>query len=88
MYHVGVEHNLHASSVVIVVAAIGRWSKQRGLISRFYRKISQPAIIAVEQSPSGKMAIDVYGQQIEPICNYRTCNHKFSSHGHSGSKCL
>ena len=40
--------------------------------------------IAIEQSPpSGKMAIDVYGQQIEPTCNYRTCNHNFSAHGHS-----
>src|SRR5919199_4135170 len=52
-------------------------------------KYSQPATIAVEQSPpSGKqMAIDVYGQQIEPICNYRTCNHKFSTHGHSSRTC-
>ena len=51
-------------------------------------KYSQPATIAVEQSPpSGKqMAIDVYGQQVEPICSYRTCNHKFSTHGHN-SKC-
>ena len=50
-------------------------------------KYSQPIAIAAEQQPlSSKMAIDVYGQQIEPICNYRTCNHKFSTHGHS-SKC-
>ena len=33
------------------------------------------------------MVIDVYGQQIEPICNYRTCNHKFSTHGHSSHTC-
>jgi len=31
--------------------------------------------------------MDVYGRQIEPICSYRTCNHKFSIHGHSGRKC-
>jgi hypothetical protein len=31
-------------------------------------KYSQPTTIAVEQSPSGKTVIDVYGQQIEPIC--------------------
>jgi hypothetical protein len=28
-------------------------------------KYSQPTIIAVEQAPSGKVAINVYGQQIE-----------------------
>jgi hypothetical protein len=50
-------------------------------------KYSQPITIAVEQPPLAKMAIDVYGQQIEPICNYRTCNHKFSTHGHSSSTC-
>jgi hypothetical protein len=52
------------------------------------QKYSQPTTIAVEQSPpSGKMVINVYGQQIEPICNYRTCNHKFSTHGHSSRTC-
>jgi hypothetical protein len=36
------------------------------------KKYSQHAsTIAVEQPPSGKMVIDVYGQQIEPICSYR-----------------
>ena len=25
--------------------------------------------------------IDVYGQEVEPICNYHTCHHKFSLHG-------
>jgi hypothetical protein len=46
-------------------------------------KYSQYTTITVEQPPSGKMAIDVYGQQREPICTYRTCNHNFSAHGHS-----
>ena len=50
--------------------------------SAVLEKYSQPATILIEQLPSGKMAIDVYGQQIEPICNYRTCIHKFSEHGH------
>ena len=52
--------------------------------------IPQPAMIAIEQSSTGQqqiMAMDVYGQQIEPICNYRTCNHKFSEHGHGNHKC-
>jgi hypothetical protein len=38
-------------------------------------KYSPPVAITIEQSFAGQMAIDVYGQQIEPICNYRTCNH-------------
>jgi hypothetical protein len=46
-------------------------------------KHSPPATIGIEQSSAGQMAIDVYGQQIEPICNYRTCHHKFSTHGRS-----
>jgi hypothetical protein len=51
-------------------------------------KYSPPATIAVVEQPSAeKMAIDVYGQQIEPICNYRTCNHEFSIHGHNSRKC-
>ena len=52
-------------------------------IREILEKYSQPTTIAVKHPPSGKMAIDVYGQRIEPICNYRTCNHKFSTHGHS-----
>ena len=47
-------------------------------------KYSQPIRIIMEQ-PSARqqqiMAMDVYGQQIEPICNYHTCHHKFSVHG-------
>jgi hypothetical protein len=37
----------------------------------------------VEQPSAGQMVMDVYGQEIEPICNYRTCNHRFSGHGHN-----
>jgi hypothetical protein len=51
-------------------------------------KYSHPTTIAVEQlPPSWKMAIDVYGQQIEPICSYRRCHHKFSIHGHISRIC-
>ena len=31
--------------------------------------------------------IDVFGQKAEPICNYYTCHHKFSVHGHSSHVC-
>jgi hypothetical protein len=61
--------------------------------SAFEKKHSQPATIIIEQSSSQgqqqQKVIDVYGRQIEPICNYRTCHHKFSVHGHGthGCKC-
>ena len=53
----------------------------------------QAHTIIIEQSTSSSQQqtkiIDVYGKQIEPICNYRTCHHKFSVHGDSthGCKC-
>ncbi|MFL6403122.1 MAG: hypothetical protein ACJ71M_06575 [Nitrososphaeraceae archaeon] len=47
-----------------------------------------PATVVIEHSSAGQQKIiDVYGQQIEPICNYRTCSHKFSTHGHDSRKC-
>jgi hypothetical protein len=52
-------------------------------------KYSKTATVIVEQPSAGQqiMAMDVYGQQIEPICDYRTCHHKFSAHGHNSRKC-
>jgi hypothetical protein len=57
--------------------------------SAFEEKYSQPRII-IEQSSSSQQQgkiIDVYGQQIEPMCNYRTCHHKFSVHGYGNHRC-
>jgi hypothetical protein len=57
--------------------------------SVFEEKHPHHATIIIEQSASSQQqtkVIDVYGKQIEPICNYRTCHHKFSVHGH-GCKC-
>jgi hypothetical protein len=51
--------------------------------SAVIEKYSQPTTIVIEQPLARQMAMDVYGQQIEPICNYRKCNHTFSTHGHS-----
>ena len=31
--------------------------------------------------------LDVYGQETEPICSYRTCRHKFSLHNTRICKC-
>jgi hypothetical protein len=58
-------------------------------------KHSQAATTIIEQSPptpykqrqQQEKAIDVYGQETEPICSYRRCHHKFSEHGHGNHKC-
>src|SRR5919199_1248201 len=46
--------------------------------SQVVQKYPQPTAITIEQPSAWQVAMDVYGQQIEPICNYRKCNHKFS----------
>jgi hypothetical protein len=33
------------------------------------------------------MAIDVFGKQSDPICDYLRCHHEFSAHGLRDSKC-
>ena len=48
--------------------------------------IKQPCQQSEEQQHQLQV-IDVYGQEIEPICNYHTCHHKFSMHGHSTRVC-
>jgi hypothetical protein len=64
------------------------WKLEKVESERVLDKYPRPAAIIVEQSSAGQqMAMDVYGQQKEPICNYRTCNHKFSEHGNHKCKC-
>jgi hypothetical protein len=52
-----------------------------------------PAMIIIEQTSSSQQqqqqtkVIDADGQQIEPICNYRTCSHTFSVHGYDSHRC-
>jgi hypothetical protein len=62
--------------------------------STLFKKYPQsiPAAIVpikqqVQQSEQQLKVIDVYGQEIEPICNYHTCHHKFSLHSHSTRVC-
>jgi hypothetical protein len=60
--------------------------------SGFLEKYPQTVTIIVEQSSSSLQhqqtkVIDVYGQQTEPICSYRTCHHKFSVHGYGNHNC-
>ena len=86
MFPVIVEHNLLVSSVDTVIAC--HWKTEKVESESVLEKYSPPATRVIEQpSPRQQMAMDVYGHQIEPICNYHTCNHKFSIHGHSGRKC-
>jgi hypothetical protein len=56
----------------------GRDRSERANYAVLEKKYSQPTTVLIEQPPSGKMAIDVYGQQIEPICSYRTCHHNYN----------
>jgi hypothetical protein len=59
--------------------------------STFLEKYSQPATIIIEQSSPQRQqqtkVVDVYGKQVEPICNYRTCHHKLSAHGYGNHSC-
>jgi hypothetical protein len=63
--------------------------------SAFLEKYPQPEIIEQsqqlitrqQQHQQQTMVTDVYGQQTEPICNYHTCHHKFSLHGHRMHVC-
>ena len=60
--------------------------------SGFLEKYPQAATIIIEQSSLSSQhqqtkVIDVYGQQTEPICSYRTCHHKFSVHGYGNHNC-
>ena len=65
--------------------------------SAISEKYSQAATITiVEQLPpipykqqlqQQEKAIDVYGQETEPICSYRRCHHKFSEHLNHNCKC-
>jgi hypothetical protein len=55
--------------------------------SAVLEKYSPPATRVIEQPLTGQTAMDVYGQLIEPICNYRRCNHRFSEHGNHKCKC-
>jgi hypothetical protein len=65
--------------------------------SAISEKYSQAATITiVEQLPpipykqqlqQQEKAIDVYGQETEPICSYYRCHHKFSEHRNHNCKC-
>jgi hypothetical protein len=56
--------------------------------SAFLENYPQSSMIKVKQSHQTQTkVIDVYGQETEPICNYRTCHHKFSFHGLSVRVC-
>jgi hypothetical protein len=65
---------LEASATTAVSAILGKY-------------LQAASTTIIKQKPSQRQqqekVIDVYGQQIEPICNYSRCYHKFSEHGHN-----
>ena len=53
-----------------------------------YELLSEQALSEQEKYEyEQRKIIDVYGQLIEPICNYRACKHKFSVHSYDAHKC-
>jgi hypothetical protein len=48
---------------------------------------SPPPTAYKQQPRQQEKAIDVYGQETEPICSYRRCHHKFSEHLNHNCKC-
>ena len=44
--------------------------------SQIVWKYPQLTAIRIEQPSEEKLALDVYGQQIELICNHEICNHR------------
>ena len=48
---------------------------------------SPPPTAYKQQPQQQEKAIDVYGQETEPICSYRRCHHKFSEHRNHNCKC-
>jgi hypothetical protein len=60
--------------------------------STLFKKCPQSTIIPIKQQGQQSeqqqlKVIDVFGIEIEPICNYHTCHHKFSLHGDSTRVC-
>ena len=47
------------------------------------------SVSLAEHSPPQQQikVLDVYGQDAEPICSYRTCRHKFSLHNTRRCRC-
>jgi hypothetical protein len=65
------------------------------LFSNYPQAITED-IVRVEQSGQqskqqqlhqSTKVTDVFGQETEPICNYNTCHHKFSSHNRGTRVC-
>jgi hypothetical protein len=61
--------------------------------STLFKKYPQSTIIPIKQTSQQSeqqhklKVIDVFGIEIEPICNYHTCHHKFSLHDHKTRVC-
>ena len=45
------------------------------------------SLMKLSSNQQQRKVLDVYGQETEPICSYRTCKHKFSLHNTYKCKC-
>jgi hypothetical protein len=50
-------------------------------------KCHSELLMNIPSNQQQRKALDVYGQETEPICSYRTCRHKFSLHNTYKCKC-
>jgi hypothetical protein len=73
---------LETSATTANSAISGKYS-QAATTTRIIEPSPSPATTRPYQQIPLQMTIDVYGQQIEPICSYHRCHHKFSEHGHN-----
>lgn len=66
--------------------------EQEEMIESYYRSLACKGVSTfrdlvvqekrqTESFPTITKVIDVFGEEGEPICDYRRCNHKFSVHG-------
>jgi hypothetical protein len=74
----------------------GRLGTSATANSAISERYSQVTTTIVEQLPptpykqqpqQQEKAIDMYGQETQPICSYRRCHHKFSEHRNHNCKC-
>ena len=57
------------------------------IINQAREKQEQHMPEQTDHYPLVARTIDVFGKEVEPICDYLRCHHKFSVHGLSSGKC-
>jgi hypothetical protein len=57
------------------------------VINQAGEKYKQHMLEQTDHYPLMAKAVDVFGKEVEPICDYLRCHHKLSVHGLSSGKC-